>query len=82
MTELTQVSETLSFDAIQNRYPNEWVLIAYTELDENLKAIAGEVLIHSPERDVVYEALLTSTEGRSVAIEYMGTPPENWALML
>ena len=31
-------------------YPSEWVLIAYTELDEDLNVIRGEVLAHSPER--------------------------------
>jgi hypothetical protein len=82
MSQLTQALEVLGFEEIQQRYAGEWVLIAYTEIDENLKAIAGEVLIHSLERDVVYEALLTLAQGRSVAIEYMGAPPENWAVML
>ncbi len=37
------MNEILSYDEIQRRYDGEWVLIAYTEVDCNLKPIAGEV---------------------------------------
>jgi hypothetical protein len=62
------MGEILSFEEIQRRYDGEWALIAYTELDENLRPIAGEVMAHSPERDLVYEAL-SGRDGRGVAIE-------------
>jgi hypothetical protein len=57
--------QVLSFGEIEQRYDGEWVLIAYTELDENLKPIAGEVIAHSINRDVVYDAIAH----RGVAIE-------------
>lgn len=49
--------QILSFGEIEQRYDGEWVLIAYTDLDENLKPIAGEVIAHSIDRDVVYDAI-------------------------
>jgi hypothetical protein len=62
------MGEVLSFEAIQDRYDGEWVLVAYTELDQDLRPIAGEVIAHSTERDVVYEAL-SQRGDRGVAIE-------------
>jgi hypothetical protein len=60
--------QVLSFGEIEQRYDGEWVLIAYTELDENLKPIAGEVIAHSIDRDVVYDAIAHRGD-RGVAIE-------------
>ena len=64
--------QVLSFGEIEQRYDGEWVLIAYTDLDENLKPIAGEVIAHSIDRDVVYDAIanrgdrgVAMTSGRS-----------------
>jgi hypothetical protein len=62
------MGEVLSFEAIQDRYDGEWVLVAYTELDQDLRPIAGEVIAHSTERDVVYDALSRRGD-RGVAIE-------------
>ncbi len=62
------MGKIMSFEEIQRRYDGEWVLIAYTELDENLRPIAGEVIAHSVERDTVYEALAQRGD-RAVAIE-------------
>ena len=36
----------------ERRYDEEWVLIAYTDLGENLKPIAGEVIAHSIDRQL------------------------------
>ncbi len=49
---------------------NDYVLIAYTELDPNLKPIAGEVLAHSIDRDIVYDALLHRGD-RGVAASFI-----------
>jgi hypothetical protein len=57
------------------------VLIAYTELDEDLNVIRGEVLAHSPEGDLLYNNPL-SREGKSVAREYTTFIPEDLAAML
>ena len=57
------------------------MLIAYTELDEDLNVIRGEVLAHSRARDLLYNNPL-SRQGKSVAREYTGPIPEDLAAML
>jgi hypothetical protein len=71
----------ISFEEIQRQYEGEWVLIAYTELDPSLKPIAGEVLAHSADRDVVYDALGDRGD-RGVAIECFVKVPEDMAFIL
>jgi hypothetical protein len=71
----------LSFKEIEQIFDGEWVLIAYTELDPNLKPIAGEVLAHSIDRDTVYDALLHRGD-RGVAIECFAHTPEDLAFIL
>ena len=43
------------------------MLIVSPELDEDLNVIRGEVLIHSPERDEVYNSL-SLRKGKPVAL--------------
>ncbi|MBE9165151.1 hypothetical protein [Tychonema sp. LEGE 06208] len=81
MSTPVEISQILSLEEIMHLYPSEWVLIAYTELDEDLNVIRGEVLAHSPERDLLYNNAL-SRKGKSVAIEYTGPIPEDLAAML
>lgn len=73
--------EILSFEEMQHRYAGEWLLIAYTELDNEMNVICGEVLAHSPNRDDIYGAI-SSSDGQSVAIEYIGAIPEDLAVIL
>jgi len=75
------ISEILTFEEMQRRYAGAWVLIAELESDENIQVVRGEVLAHSPHRDEVYDAL-ERFPGRALAIEYMGNPPEDWAVLL
>lgn len=75
------ISEILTFEEMQRRYHGEWVLIAELKSDENMQVVRGEVLVHSPNRDEVYD-VLSAFQGRALAIEYMGTPPADWAVML
>ncbi|MGH9800652.1 MAG: hypothetical protein ACRD82_09830 [Blastocatellia bacterium] len=75
------MNEMLAMSEISSCYPNEWLLIADTELDEDLNIVKGEVVAHSSNRDEVY-GKLTSIKGRSFAIEYVGEPPEDWAVVL
>ncbi|MEG3833438.1 MULTISPECIES: hypothetical protein [unclassified Microcoleus] len=81
MSTQTEIDKIMSLEEIIHLYPSEWVLIAYTELDEDLNVIRGEVLAHSPERDLLYNNAL-SRKGKSVAIEYTGPIPEDLAAML
>jgi hypothetical protein len=75
------MSSVLTFAEMKQQYHDEWLLIAYTELDENLKVIKGELLMHSPEVDDIYSALPQYND-RAVAIEYVGEPPEDVAFIL
>jgi hypothetical protein len=70
------MAEILSFEDIQRRYEGEWVLIAYTKVDRNLKPISGEVIAHSVERDEVYGAVSLG-KGRDLAIECFVKTPED-----
>jgi hypothetical protein len=75
------MAEVLSYEQIKQQYDGEWVLIAYTELDETLKPIAGEVIAHSVDRDVVYDALPLRGD-RGVAIDCFVKIPEDVAYIL
>lgn len=77
----SEIGQILTLEEIISLYPDEWVLIAYTELDEDLNVIQGEVLAHSPDRDQLYNNSLPR-KGKSVAIEYTGAIPEDLAVML
>lgn len=75
------MGQIMSVETIREQHDGEWVLIAYTELDEEMRVIRGEVLAHSRDRDEIYRRLLT-VKGRQVAVEYMGEIPEDLAVVL
>jgi hypothetical protein len=77
----TQSAEILTLEQIRQRHDGEWVLIAYTEIDHNLKPIRGEVLAHSSDRDAVYRAV-SQGEGRDLAIECFVKTPEDMVFIL
>ncbi|MGB3263008.1 MAG: hypothetical protein WBA89_03540 [Microcoleus sp.] len=81
MSTQTEISRILSLEEIFSLYPDEWVLIVNPELDEELNVIRGEVLAHATERDEIYSKL-SLRNGKSVAIEYTGSIPDNIAVML
>jgi hypothetical protein len=74
--------QTHTFAEIQQQYQDEWLLIAYTEIDpESLQILQGEVLAHSPNIDIIYQAL-PQAKGRNAAIEFVGTPKTDVAYIL
>jgi hypothetical protein len=73
--------EVLSFEEIKQRYDGEWLMIAYTELDEEMNVIRGEVLAHSPDQEKIYHALPLA-QGRAVAFEYVGKQPDGLAFIV
>lgn len=75
------MSPIMTFEEIQRNYDGEWVLIAYTETDENLQVIKGEVIAHSNNKEEIYQALELAQD-RPLAIEYMGQVPEDLAFIL
>ena len=75
------MSPIMTFEEIKQNYNGEWVLIAYTETDENLQVIKGEVIAHSANKEEIYQAL-ESAKDQPLAIEYMGQIPEDIAFIL
>jgi hypothetical protein len=79
--EVKLMSKIMTFEEIQQNYDGEWVLIVYTEADENLQVVKGEVIAHSVNKEEVDRAL-ESVQDRPLAIEYMGKVPEDIAFIL
>lgn len=73
--------ERLTLEKMCEQYPEQWLLIADPELDENLNVVRGEVVLFSEDRDDIYNNLHLRN-GKSAAIEYTGGLPENISLML
>jgi hypothetical protein len=71
----------MTFAEIKQRYPNEWVLIEFTQLDEELSVIDGHVVAHSPNRAEIYQKLV-DLESERIAIEFTGEQPEEPAYLL
>jgi hypothetical protein len=71
----------LSIDQMKQQHHDEWLLIAYTELDEQLNVLQGELLAHSPNAEDLYK-LLPQFNDRAVAFEYVGEIPQDLAFML
>jgi ribosome biogenesis SPOUT family RNA methylase Rps3 len=63
------------------QYQGEWVLIEYTELDADLRVTAGRVIAHSRSKDEIYR-LLAQTQGKNIAVKYVGEFPQDLAVML
>jgi len=67
--------KTLTMEEIVQQHPNQWVLIEYSELDEDLNIVRGEVVETAATKDEIYQKLLTAQVTR-FAIEYTGVLPE------
>ena len=65
----------MRIEEIRKLYPDEWVLIEYSKLDDDLNVLEGEVIAHSPDKEEIYQAQM-KLQGRSLAIEYLGEIPE------
>jgi hypothetical protein len=69
---------------MKHRYPAEWLLISCVEMDDEMNVLKGEVIAHSPNRDQIYDAIATrrTTYSGTLAVEYVGEIPANWAVIL
>ena len=61
----------MTLEEIKQQFPQEWVLIEFTELDENLDPINGTVIAHATLHDVIL-AELEKHKGKQIAIKYTG----------
>ncbi len=74
------MTDILTIDEIEARFPAEWVLIGDPETDESQRLLAGTVLFHSPDRDDVDRKLLEHRPTR-FAFRYLGTLPDDVAMV-
>jgi len=68
-------------EKIKKKYEGEWVLIEYTKLSDDLSVIEGLVIAHSVDKDIIYKEQLRH-KNKNLSIEYLGTVPQDWAVML
>lgn len=61
----------MTLEEIKQRYPNEWVLIEFSKLDETLEPLEGTVIAHAASHDVILAELAKYTSKR-LAIKYTG----------
>jgi len=66
---------------IRKRYRNEWVLIEYTKLDDELNVVEGVVIAHSKDREEIHKAQM-ELKNKKLAIEYLGEIPEEEDLVV
>lgn len=71
----------MRLDEIKEQYPNEWVLIEFTELDDELRVVEGTVVAHSPSRNQIENELMALRNGK-IAVEYTGEGDPNEAYLL
>ncbi|WP_013324680.1 hypothetical protein [Gloeothece verrucosa] len=74
-------AQILTLEEIIRYYPDQWVLIADPELDQDLEVIRGEVVAHSLDRDELYNQLGAS-KGKSFAIEYTGSTADDVVVLI
>lgn len=65
------MSEVLTIEEMEARYPAEWVLIDNPETDKQSGVTRGKVLFHDPDQDKVHEATL-QLRPKHFAVFFMG----------
>jgi hypothetical protein len=61
----------MTLEKIKQQYPNQWVLIEFTKLDDELRVIDGNVIAHSPSRHEI-EKKLATLRNEKIAVEFTG----------
>lgn len=75
------MGDLLSLEEIEARFAPEWVLIGDPQTDAQQRLLGGRVLFHGPDRDELYcKAREWGLE--RIAVRYLGTWPEDMALVL
>jgi hypothetical protein len=75
------MSDLQTIEQIKSEFPLEWVLIGEPQTDEGMRLQGGRVLFHSLNRDDVYRKVV-ELRLPHFAVRYLGTMPENTALVL
>lgn len=64
-------AKTLTLDEIKQQYPNQWVLVEFTKLDEDLNVLRGRVVETASSKGELYRKLVNA-DVKKFAIEYTG----------
>jgi hypothetical protein len=75
------MDEILSVEAMESRYPSEWVLIDEPRIGEMSRLLGGRVVFHSRSRDDVSRKAI-ELRLPHFAVRYLGTMPEDMVLIL
>jgi hypothetical protein len=71
----------MKWNEIIKKYRCEWVLLENIKLDRNFKIKEGNVLLHSTDKNEIYDKLL-ELRPKKFAIEYTGKIPDDLAVVL
>jgi hypothetical protein len=77
--------EVLTLEEMKSRYHGEWLLVDCQEMDDDMNVVRGKVVAHFSEQAALYEAIAdyrTNHNKGTLAIEYVGEIPEDWAVLL
>ena len=61
----------MTLEEIKQQYPNQWVLIEFTQLDDELRVVDGNVIAHSPSR-LEIDRQLANLRNEKIAVEFTG----------
>lgn len=62
---------TMTLEQIKQQYPDQWVLIEFTQLDDELRVLDGDVIAHSQSR-LEIEKELATLRNEKIAVEFTG----------
>ena len=74
------MDEILTIEEINQRYPDQWVLIGDPKTDESIEVLGGKVLFHGKSRQEMYEAASALPVPRRFATLFTGKCPEHLIL--
>lgn len=76
-----EIDEELTIEEIEARFDQEWVLINDPVLDEQHRVVKGRVRFHSQDREQ-FDNAAGRLRTNSIAIEFVGSPPEGVRFLL
>lgn len=72
----------MKITTLKRKFPNEWVLAEVLKEDELHQVLEVKPLVHSKNRDEVYDGLLNLKKGQHVMTLYTGKPLKDMAYLL
>jgi hypothetical protein len=76
------MTEVLTIDEINERHPDEWILIGEPETSESQEVLRGKVLYHGKSRDEMYQAAKDLPAPKYFATHYTGEFPADMVVVL